>query len=71
LTKPEVQINPDWCKSCEICVKFCPRKVLEMGRFTAQVVHPENCNGCKICESLCPDFAIIVTVPEKEKEEAK
>lgn len=68
MTKSELKINTAWCKSCGICVKFCPRQVLEMGQFTAQVVRPEDCSGCKMCESLCPDFAITVTVPEKVKE---
>lgn len=39
--------------------------------FTAQVVHAEQCIGCKMCENLCPDFAITVTVFEKEKEPVK
>ncbi|MDD5230600.1 MAG: 4Fe-4S binding protein [Candidatus Marinimicrobia bacterium] len=68
MTRPEVKINPAWCKSCGICVKFCPRQVLAMGTFVAEVVHPDDCSGCKMCENLCPDFAIIVTVPEKTRE---
>jgi len=68
---PEVKINAAWCKSCGICVQFCPRHVLEMGDFAAQVAHQEDCSGCKMCENLCPDFAIIVSVPEKVKEAAK
>ena len=66
--QPEVKINPDWCKSCGICVAFCPRQVLEMGMFSAQVVHPEACSGCRMCESLCPDFAITVTISEQVKQ---
>jgi 2-oxoglutarate ferredoxin oxidoreductase subunit delta len=42
-----------------------------MGTFTAFVAHPEKCIGCKICENLCPDFAITVTVWEKEEEATK
>jgi len=68
---PEVKINTDWCKSCGICVAFCPRKVLEMGMFYAQVAHPEACSGCKMCENLCPDFAITVTLPVKTAEKVK
>jgi len=67
----EVQINEAWCKSCGVCVAVCPKKVLVLGTFTAQVAHPELCIGCRMCENLCPDFAITVQVAEEEPEVVK
>lgn len=64
---PVVTINETWCKSCGICVHFCPKKVLELGQFHAVVANPDQCTGCRMCENLCPDFAISVTVDEDEK----
>ncbi|MFA4839137.1 MAG: 4Fe-4S binding protein [Candidatus Neomarinimicrobiota bacterium] len=64
---PVVTINEKWCKSCGICVHFCPKKVLEMGQFNAVVVHPEQCIGCRMCENLCPDFAVTVVIEEETK----
>jgi NAD-dependent dihydropyrimidine dehydrogenase PreA subunit len=65
---PEINIKEEWCKSCEICVQFCPKDVLKMGQFYPEVVNLEQCTGCKLCELLCPDFAIEVKT-EKEKKE--
>jgi len=62
---PEIIINEAWCKSCEICVEFCPRKVLEMGKFYPRVADPGRCTACQMCELLCPDFAIRVIKPPK------
>ena len=28
---PKLVINPNFCKSCGYCVKFCPRKILKIG----------------------------------------
>ena len=64
---PEIRIKQEWCKSCEICVEFCPRNVLKMGKFYPEVVDLERCTSCKLCELLCPDFAISVVEPEKEE----
>ncbi len=64
--KADIAMNLEWCKSCEICVKFCPQKVYEMGKFYPKIIAPEACTGCKICENLCPDFVITIT-PLKEK----
>ncbi len=56
-----VIINDRWCKGCDICVVFCPKKVLERREGgKAEVVHAEECTRCGICETMCPDLAITV-----------
>lgn len=63
----EVQIRAESCKSCLYCVKFCPKKVLEVGSEVnskgyqyVTAAHPENCIGCAFCAMMCPDAAIEV-----------
>lgn len=61
-----VQIDADRCKSCRLCVDFCPKQVLGMtadrlnakGITFAQCVRPEQCIGCMACAQVCPDAAI-------------
>ncbi len=58
---PKITIFSDWCKSCGICVAFCPKEVLAMDenhRVFAKA--PEKCIACHMCEIRCPDFAINV-----------
>ncbi len=60
--KGEVKIDiiVNYCKGCEICVAFCPEKVLAMNKEVAEVVDISKCTKCNICEYLCPDFSISV-----------
>jgi len=54
-------INAAWCKSCDICVKFCPERCLSLNEdLKAELSDPEACTSCRICERLCPDFAISI-----------
>ena len=60
-TLEEIIINRDWCKGCAICVKLCPKQVLELdNKEKAIVVRPEDCIVCRLCELRCPDLAITV-----------
>lgn len=57
----EWRIERAWCKSCDICVKLCPERCLELDdERIAVLAQPERCTGCRLCEWLCPDFAIRV-----------
>ncbi|WP_038035041.1 2-oxoacid:acceptor oxidoreductase family protein [Thermopetrobacter sp. TC1] len=59
--RPQVFIERAWCKSCDICVKMCPERCLELDeKNIARMKAPERCTGCRLCEYLCPDFAIRV-----------
>ncbi|PLX83411.1 MAG: tungsten formylmethanofuran dehydrogenase [Desulfuromonas sp.] len=58
--KGEVEIIEKYCKGCNICVEFCPTKVLEMDLFVVKAAKPEACIACMQCELRCPDFAIKV-----------
>jgi 2-oxoglutarate ferredoxin oxidoreductase subunit delta len=53
-------IRERWCKGCNICVAFCPKKVLALSGGKVIAEKPEDCIGCCLCEMRCPDFAIEV-----------
>jgi indolepyruvate ferredoxin oxidoreductase, beta subunit len=56
-----LEINPAWCKSCDICVKMCPERCLRLDTDRiAELAAADKCTGCRLCEWLCPDFAIRV-----------
>jgi 2-oxoglutarate ferredoxin oxidoreductase subunit delta len=58
--KSRIVVKKEWCKSCAICVEFCPRDVLVMRDGYPEVANIENCILCQMCELRCPDFAIEV-----------
>lgn len=52
-------ITTQWCKSCGICVTFCPKKALSLSGLEGKAVHdPTLCIECGMCERYCPDLAI-------------
>jgi 2-oxoglutarate ferredoxin oxidoreductase subunit delta len=56
---PPLNIFLHWCKGCNICIAFCPQKVLEPDRDGKPILaRPEKCTQCAICWLHCPDFAI-------------
>ena len=67
-----VQIIPDACKGCGICISVCPVKILAFsGEFNSRGVHfpevtePEKCTSCGNCMVYCPDFAMVVDKNDK------
>jgi indolepyruvate ferredoxin oxidoreductase, beta subunit len=58
-----LDINEDWCKGCDICVKMCPERCLTLNNeMIAVLIKPDACTGCRVCEWLCPDYAIKVNL---------
>jgi indolepyruvate ferredoxin oxidoreductase beta subunit len=60
-TAIHLDITPEWCKSCDICVKLCPERCLRLNdERVVELTDASKCTGCRLCEWLCPDFAIRV-----------
>jgi len=62
-----IVIEKELCKGCELCVRFCPKEVIEMadgfnskGSRFSSFVDNGVCTGCAICAKICPDVAIEV-----------
>jgi 2-oxoglutarate ferredoxin oxidoreductase subunit delta len=64
--KPKFQVIVDskYCKSCGLCIYFCPKKELKIskkknkkGYFCVEFSGYE-CTGCLRCALICPDAAI-------------
>jgi 2-oxoglutarate ferredoxin oxidoreductase subunit delta len=69
-TEPVIYIFPEWCKGCRICVAFCPKQVLVMGKDQkAHVAHEENCIRCYLCARRCPDLAITLRETDGQRKE--
>ena len=75
MRKGYIEILPDRCKGCEMCVAACPRDLItfpmetlnKAGYFLAKFVDPEEkCPACKLCAVACPDCAIVVYKRAKE-----
>jgi len=65
--KGSIQIDRELCKGCQVCIEFCPHKVIALfsnvnaaGYLPVKVDKPEECNGCGICAIVCPEVAIEV-----------
>jgi len=67
--KAKIDIFKAWCKSCGICVAFCPTGALAKDETGAPYVKDaQKCISCGQCELRCPDFAISVS-PKREVDE--
>ena len=64
----KVIFNEERCKSCELCVSVCPKKILrisddkmnEKGYKPAEIFEQDKCIGCAFCATICPDAAITI-----------
>jgi len=62
----KIKILEERCKSCGLCIHFCPKKVLDFsskrnlqGYKVVYAKYPEKCNMCGICYIMCPDVVFI------------
>ncbi|AOQ25103.1 NAD(P)H-quinone oxidoreductase subunit I [Moorella thermoacetica] len=63
-----VKFDEERCKGCELCVAFCPKKIihLDKDRMNSKGFHPavvteeDKCIACGFCAQMCPDVAIFV-----------
>ncbi len=57
----KLDLNPEECKGCGLCVEACPPKVLQLApSLNRYGYHPviyrgEGCSGCGICFFACPE----------------
>ena len=64
----KVVVNEEFCKGCEMCILFCPSKIMALstermnskGYRPAELTDGSKCTGCCACATMCPDIAITV-----------
>lgn len=68
----KIEINPNLCKGCKICIDVCIKGVYDIsiktnpkGVYIPFPSHIELCNDCEMCMLSCPDQAITVINDEK------
>ena len=64
---PEVNINVNKCKGCELCTLVCPKEILTLGKNInakgyqyIEISNRDECIGCGMCALICPDVALEV-----------
>jgi NAD-dependent dihydropyrimidine dehydrogenase PreA subunit len=61
----QIQISPDRCNGCGVCVDICPCDVFRMKEepALAEAKYEIDCWYCGACEMDCPTQAIEVKLP--------
>jgi 2-oxoglutarate ferredoxin oxidoreductase subunit delta len=67
MKKGYIEIDQELCKGCEICMEFCPKKVISpsdklnaSGYLPASFTDNGECTGCATCAVVCPEVVIEV-----------
>lgn len=68
MAKGFVKISEDYCKSCELCISVCPKKILTIdsekintkGYYPVTVTNMDECIACASCAKICPEIAISI-----------
>ena len=65
--KGHIIINQELCKGCELCIQFCPKKLIilsdtlnQAGYLPSVFKDSKECTGCATCAVVCPEVAIEV-----------
>lgn len=65
--KGKIEINQELCKGCELCISFCPKKLITLsdklnaaGYLPSAFNDSKECTGCATCATVCPEVAIEV-----------
>ncbi|MFH1519755.1 MAG: tungsten formylmethanofuran dehydrogenase [Candidatus Omnitrophota bacterium] len=76
MPKPKLKIKQDRCKSCELCILYCPLKSLVLSSsLNKRGVKPvsfkkgASCSGCGFCFIICPDSCIEIYECGKDDQE--
>lgn len=58
-------LKKDFCKSCQLCINFCPQGILELdqklnklGFQPVRVKDESKCKACMRCVLICPEACI-------------
>ena len=68
-----IEIDPELCKDCRLCISVCPQHLIESsdrmnqkGYYPAVFVEKlskkedKKCTGCGLCATACPEIAVEV-----------
>ncbi len=65
--KGKIVIDQELCKGCEVCIAFCPKKLITIsneynaaGYLPSSFKEGGDCTGCATCAIVCPEVAIEV-----------
>lgn len=71
----QVKVNRDKCKSCQLCIFYCPvgylvlsSRLNKKGVKFAETKKDNECIGCGFCYLICPDACIEIYEKEQNKE---
>ena len=68
-----IEIDPELCKDCRLCISVCPHQLIEPTeqmnqkgyrpvQFAGRAARKDDkkCTGCGLCATSCPEIAIEV-----------